>query len=189
MTAAKKQHVHGARDVSLQSIAARMLAEADGDIGRAAEKFANYAESIPRIRGELLIAGAKSLLNQVPGAMRATILRERTSAAATPRQPYREPPAAKAARARMIGAGRNAIKSALMEMPYIIGGVSRPLREWTGGEITAHGEQQLATGASAVRNARYLIAVGTAAGAKKIGEALDGSEVERLHKQAMESAV
>jgi hypothetical protein len=150
--------------------------------------FVNYANSIPRYRDEMMMVAAKALLNQVPGAMRATILRERTGSTVRA-TPYREPEAAKAARARMMGAGRNAIKSALMGMPYTIGGLSKPLRDWSGGEIAAHGETQLATGSTAVRNARYLIAVGTAAGAKKIGEALDGSEVDRLYKQAMESAV
>ncbi|MBZ9943493.1 hypothetical protein LB533_20615 [Mesorhizobium sp. BR1-1-13] len=180
------RHVTGAKALTLQSLARQMLDEAGGDLSAAATKLANYASNIARYKDELLLIGARKLINEVPQTQRAGILREHGGTAFA-KAPHRMNDAAKATQARMRMAGRT-IKSALMDLPFTIGGAVKALREWTGGEVLAHGEVELSKGTSAVRNARFLVAVGRAAGDKKIGD-LGDAAVERLHKEAMSSDV
>lgn len=170
--------------LSISEVARNMLDEANGDLGKATEKLANYAGNIASYRDELLRIGARKLLNEIPQAARAAILREDASFL---KAPHRMTAGAKAAQARFKMAGR-AIKCALLEMPFVIGGVSKPLREWTGSEIVPHAETELSKGASAVRNARFLLYVGKAAGDKKVG-AVPVKDIERLHAEAMASDV
>lgn len=181
---AQPRSITPARRLPLSEIARNMLSEAGGDLASAAEKLANYAESIASYRSELLRIGARKLLNEVPQSERAAILREDATFL---KAPHRMTSGAKAAQARFKMAGR-AIKCALLELPYVIGGVRKPLREWTGAEIVPHAEIELSKGASAVRNARFLLYVGRAAGDKKVG-AVPVKDIERLHAEAMASDV
>ena len=184
------RRITGAKAVSLQQTAQDMLAKADGDMNRAAEMLANYADNIASYRAELLRIGARKILNEVPQVQRAAIFRERAASTSAPfvKAPHRMSAGAKAAQARFKAAG-SAIKSALMELPYTIGGLTKPLREWTGTEIHGHAEIEFAKGATAVRNARFLLAVGSAAGAKKIGEAVSPGDLERMKADAESSEV
>lgn len=177
-----RKHVTAAKSVTPQSLAYQMLEEAKGDMNKAAVKCFNYGKNFERLHDEVAQAGWRTILSGIIQAQRATILRERTS---TAKAPFRMNDAALAAQKRTRGSG-SVIKSALMEMKFQIGNVAKPLREWTGTEIAAHGETQLATARSSVRNAQFLIAVGKAAGAKTIGE-LGDATVERMHKEAMSS--
>ncbi|MBZ9659782.1 hypothetical protein LB523_12070 [Mesorhizobium sp. ESP-6-4] len=74
------KHVTGAKPLTLQSLARQMLDEAKGDMSAAAIKLANYASNIASYRDEILLIGARKLLNEVPQAERAGILREYGSA-------------------------------------------------------------------------------------------------------------
>jgi hypothetical protein len=188
MTALRK-HVTGAKALTIQGLARQMLDEANGDTAAATIKLANYACNIASYREELLLIGARKLINEVPQTVRAGILRDYGAGvgAAFRKAPHRMNDAAKATQARMKMAGIT-IKSALMELPFTIGGAVKALREWTGVEVAAHGEVELSKGSSSVRNARFLVAVGRAAGDKKIGD-LGDAAVERLHKEAMNSDV
>ena len=184
------KHVHGAKAPSIQSTAQRMLRESSGDMGAAVDRFVGYARNFPHMADELMRIGARKLLNEVPQTERAGILRERSSVQALPfvKAPFRMNKAALASQERLRKQG-GYIKSALLDMPYTIGGKSQPLRLWTGVEVRGLGETQLLAGASTVRNARFLIAVGSAAGDKKVGDVLDGSAVEKIKREAESSDV
>lgn len=184
------RRITGAKAVSLQYMAQRMVEKADGDMNRAAEMLANYADNIARYRAEMMLIAARKLISEVPQVQRAAIFRERAASSTAPfiKAPYRMSAGAKASQARFKAAGM-AIKSALMELPYTIGGLTKPLREWTGTEIHGHAEIELAKGATAVRNARFLLAVGSAAGAKKIGDAVSPCDLERMKADAESSEV
>ncbi|WP_435654983.1 hypothetical protein [Brucella pituitosa] len=184
------RRITGAKPVGLQQIAQDMLAKADGDMNHASEMLANYASNINSYRDELLRIGARKLLNEVPQTQRAAIFRERASSVSEPfiKAPHRMSAGAKAAQVRLRQAGA-AIKSVLMELPYTIGGLTKPLRDWTGTEIHNHAEIELSKGATAVRNARFLLAVGSAAGSKKIGDAVSPADLERMKSDAESSEV
>lgn len=181
---AQPRSITPARRLPITEIARNMLSEAGGDLASASEKLANYAENIASYRSELLLIAARKVVNEVVQSERAAILREDATFL---KAPHRMTAGAKAAQARFKMAGR-AIKCALLEMPYAIGGVRKPLREWTGAEIVPHAEIELSKGASAVRNARFLLYVGQAAGDKKVG-AVPVKDIERLHAEAMASDV
>jgi hypothetical protein len=83
-------------------------------------------------------------------------------------------------RVRSLG---KTIGDALLDYPYVINGMKKPLRDWLGSEIKAHGETMLLSAGTAMRNANYLISVGNAAGERKIGT-LDTKVIEALRKQA-----
>lgn len=178
MTAVRK-HVTAAKSMTVQSLARQMLDEAKGDINKAAVKLDNYASNIKRFNDEFRMLGVRTTLNALAGTQRAIVRAEIV------KTPFKMNDAAKATQARIRRAG-DVIKSALMEMEFQIGGVVKRLRDWTGTEIAAHGETQLMSARSSVRNAQFLIAVGRAAGKKTIGE-LGDAAVERMHKEAMES--
>lgn len=173
-----RRHVTGAQEMTIQSLARQMLDEAGGDIVKALDKLDNYASNIKRFNDEFRRFGCNTLLNSLASTTRAAM---KTEAKA----PFVESAGATATRARMLRAGA-AIRSALMEMPYQIGGIVKPLRKWTGDVVQAHGEDQLATALSSARNAHFLIAVGKAAGKKPVGD-LGDKVVEKLHREAMES--
>lgn len=189
-TAARR--ITGAKPLSLQAVAQRLLEEADGDMNSAAIKLANYASNINSYRDELLLIGARKLLNEVPQVQRAAVMREYTSTSyakpAFARAPHRMSEGAKLAQERMRNSS-GLMKSILFELKYTIGGITRPLREWTGTEIAAHAEIELTKGQTAVRNARFLIAVGRSAGAEKVGHAIDAASLERMKAEADASEV
>jgi hypothetical protein len=189
------RHVTAAKAESIHSLARRMLDEAGGDTGRAATKLDNMASNIKRLNDEFRMLGVRTAISQIVQAGRAQALRDHNMTTTVPvaastattkaKAPYRMSAADKAAQARCKAAGV-VIRSALMDMEYPIGGIVKKLRDWTGDEILAQGEIQLATARSSARNATFLIAVGKAAGPKKIGE-LGDATVEKLHKEAMSS--
>lgn len=178
------KHLKETRRLPISEIARNMLEESGGDMNAATEKLANYAENFASYRGELLRIAARKLLHEVVQSSRQAILREDASFNAAP---YRMTEGAKAAQARLRMAGP-AIKSALLELEFSIGGIVKPLREWTGSEIIPHAEIELAKGTTAVRNARFLLQVGHAAGENKVG-ALPAKDVERMYAESMASPV
>lgn len=173
------------KPITLQTLARQMLDEAGGDINKAAVRMDNYAAGVQRFNDELRMLGIRTALSAAIQSQRATVLRDYRMPAATASALHRMSAADKVAQARLKMSGA-IVRSALMEMEFQIGNVAKRLREWTGIEILAHGETQLATARSSARNAQFLISVGRMAGAKKIGD-LGDATVERLHKEAMES--
>ncbi|MCO7738980.1 hypothetical protein NJB95_20570 [Brucella intermedia] len=178
------------KPVTLSAIARDMLMQADGDMNRAAAAFASFGEADASARGEMLFYAARKLLAEVPQVQRAAILSERAATITEPflKAPERMQNAAKAARERLVLA-KGALQSSLYELLYSIGGTTKPLREWTGTEIIGHAEIELAKGATAVRNARFLRSVGYAAGAAKVGEAVSPGDLERMKADADASEV
>lgn len=185
------RHVTGARPVSIQTTARRMLDEAGGDLNSATEKLINYVSALPRLQMEVIRIGARKLINEVPQTDRRAVEREfamTDSGNPFAKAPHRMNAAAKTAQAR-IRARAGHLRNTLLTLPYVIGNICKPLGEWTGSEILTHGETQLMSGATQIRNARFLIAVGHAAGAGKIGAVLDEDAIQRLKVEAESSAV
>lgn len=167
-----------AKPITLQSIAHRMMAEANGDIEAAANKIFNYCGNYPRLAGELGMLAARSLAQQVPIAAR-----QQAKTARADQSPHKFTSAIHAAqrRARRMGVSNS---NALLNDPYTIGSICKPLREWCGDEIRDHGEKNLSAGKTQIRNAQFLIMVGTAAGASVIGESLDEDAVAKMRAEA-----
>lgn len=180
------RHVTSARDVSIQDVASRMLQEAGGDNAAAAKKMKGYISNFPRLTDEVLDVGIATLISRVPGIQRAALDREIGRAPEGDKifvkAPFTLSPAAKAAAARTARMGKSA-GEALLNFPHTINGLTKPLRNFTGEEVLAHGQTQLLTAGTQMRNAHYLIMVGQAAGSNKI-ETLGASRVEALRKQA-----
>ncbi len=176
------RHPHAAQDVTINTVARMMLDEAKGDINAATTKLMNYVSSFPRLQSDLLQYGARNLLHSLPSSQRAAIMDERVS------RPYTMPPGAKKAQDRLRGAGK-VIKSALFNLELTINNQVRKLADWTGDEVMAHAEANLTAGASAVRNARFLLSVAQRAGSKRIGDAIDDATIERLKAEAERSVV
>lgn len=185
MTAQPKR-ITGARDVSVQDIAERMLTEANGDMIAAAKKMKGYISNFPRMLDEVIDTGISTHLSRVGGIQRAALDRigGRSSENSTPfaKAPFKMNAAAKAAASRIAGIGKTA-GEALLNYPYTINGIMKPLREFTGIEVRQHGESMKMTAGTTMRNAHYLISVGQAAGDKKVGT-LPVSEIEAMRKRA-----
>lgn len=182
---AHARHVTGARAISVQTLARQMLTEAGGDLNKATDKFVGYLANFPRLAEEVLRIGARKLINEVPQNARNDIIRAETTPA---KAPPRMNDGARRAQERALKLGGH-LKSSLLSMPFVIGSISKPLAEWIGTEIAAYGESQLLAGATQIRNARFAIAVGNAAGHKKIGQALKESDVSFLREEAMKTSV
>lgn len=178
----------GARDITIQTVARQMLDEASGDINAATIKLVNYVSNLPRLHDDLLQFGARQLLHSLPSTQRAAMMTERSTVSVSGKAPHTMSPGAKAAQARMRAAGAT-LKSALFNFEIAINNQVRKLADWTGTEILAHAEGNLAAGASAVRNARFLVSVARAAGDKRIGDAIDDETIERLKREAESSEV
>jgi hypothetical protein len=170
------RHASGAKLITPQTFAGQMLDAAGGDIGKAAKIGMERAGD--RLLSEFAMIGLRAVLGEIPRRERAVMESARQCKA-----PFRMNPAALASqdRHRTVGA---TIATATLNQPYTIDGKVRPLREWLGTDILAHGERELAKGTTAVRNARFAIAVGTAAGDRVIGEALKDKDVERMRADA-----
>lgn len=181
---AHARHVTAAKQMTIQTLARQMLDEAGGDVNAAAVKLDNYASNIKRFNDEFRMLGVRTALNALAGQQRATGRREISMPTAN--APHRDSAGTLATRRRFLESRGATIRSALMEFTYQIGGVVKKLRDWTGNDVLAHGEAQLATARSSARNAQFLILVGRAAGTKKVGD-LGDATVERLHREAMES--
>jgi hypothetical protein len=180
-------HPHGARDMGHRTIAAMYLDDANGDIAKAAEDLMSYLAANPRLADEFTRIGVRSVLQSLPIAERGAMQRERASgggvAAGSPQQRAHLEAGLASARARLVSTA-GAVRSALLDMPYTIGQQRRKLRDWTGDEVLKSGEANLASAQTQARNARFLILVGKAAGARRIGDALTEKEVARLDREA-----
>ncbi|WP_031200386.1 hypothetical protein [Mesorhizobium sp. LSHC414A00] len=185
---AHARHVTGAKAVSVQTLARQMLAEASGDLNKATDKFVGYLSNFPRLAEEVLRIGARKLINEVPQVERKAETMRVSVGQPFAKAPHRMNDGALRAKERLLKRGGH-FKSALLGMPFVINGISKPLSEWVGTEIAAYGETQLMAGATQIRNARFAIAVGNAAGNKKIGFALKEDDVARLREEAMSSSV
>jgi hypothetical protein len=185
------RHVSGARDITIQSVAQRMFDESDGDLNVATDKLVNYVRVSPRLTEGLLRIGARKLLNEIAPMQRRAIERQfaATSDNVQPftKVPHRMNDGTRRAQERIRSLGRHH-REALLDMPYTINGRTRPLRQWTGVEIATHGETELSKGMTAVKNARFLIAVGQAAGEARVGDALTASDIARLKEQTESAA-
>jgi len=183
------------RPVSVHEIAARLLNDADGEISEACEALKDYVSNRPRMLNDLLTIGAKSVLSGIPQAERnaADVALGRRSVNATPvagKAPAAMLAAMEAARkSGMAAAQARAIKSgkhigdAYLNYPYTIKGVKRPLRDFFGSDVRAHGEAMSLAAGTQKRNAHYLISVGTAAGDKRVST-VSAQEIERLRNAA-----
>lgn len=185
---AHARHVTAARSISVQEIARKMLTEAGGDLNKATDKFVGYLANFPRLTDEVLRMGARKLINEVPQVDRKAITMRDSVTQPYGKAPHRMNDGARRAQERILKRGGH-IRTAYLTMPFVIGSISKPLSEWVGTEITAYGETQLMAGATQIRNARFAIAVGNAAGNKKIGYALKEEDVARLREEADSSAV
>ncbi|TIL94648.1 MAG: hypothetical protein E5Y73_11095 [Mesorhizobium sp.] len=183
---AHARHVTGAKAISVQTLARQMFTEADGDLNKATDKFIGYIANFPRLAEEVLREGALKLLRDVPSADKQVI--GRASCSSVKSGPYRETDGARRARGRLLKRSGQ-LKDLFLTWPVTIGNIVKPLRDWLGVEVASHGETQLISGASQVRNARWLIAVGRAAGDKRIGDALKEEQVARLKSEAEGSDV
>lgn len=182
------RHVAGAKAISVQELARKMLTEANGDLAKATDKFVGYLANFPRLAEEVLRIGARKLINEVPQIERKAETMRASCGQPFAKDPHRMNDGALRAKERLLKRGGH-IKTALLTMPFVINGMSKPLGEWVGTEIAAYGETQLMSGATQIRNARFAIAVGNAAGNKKIGYALKEDDVARLREEALSSAV
>lgn len=168
----------GAKLMTPQTFAAQMLEQAGGDITKAT--IIGMGKAPPRLLAEFAQIGLRQTIGEVPRRERSILESERRS---RPNAPFAMNAATRAAqdRVRTVGA---TFANATLNQPYTIDGKVRPLREWLGTDILAHGERELAKGTTAVRNARFAIAVGTAAGSRVIGDALKDKDVERMRADA-----
>ena len=187
MTALRK-HVTAAKAVTVQTLARQMLDEAGGDLGKATDKLVGYISNFPRLTEEVLRIGARKLINEVPQVDRRAATMSDNGNKPFASAPHRMNDGALRAKERLLKRGGH-LKNTLLAMPFVIGSISKPLGEWVGTEIEAYGETQLLSGATQVRNARFAIAVGRAAGNKKIGYALKEEEVAQLRAEALDTAV
>ena len=185
------RHVSGARDITIQSVAQRMFDEAGGDLTAATDKMVNFVSMSQRLTDDLLRIGARKLLNEIAPMQRRAIERQFAATSDTiqpfAKAPYRMNEGTRRAQERIRSLGRHH-REALLDMPYTIDGHTRPLREWTGTVIAEHGETELSKGITAVKNARFLIAVGKAAGPARVGDALSASDIARLKEQSESAA-
>lgn len=175
-------NAHNPPEMTIASIARYMLDSSGGDLNKAAVALDAYAATRPRLSDEYRMLGVRTALAAAVQSQRATVLREYRM----PKEPHRESAGARATRA-MYANPTVRLRCKLMDMEIQINNVAKALRNWTGVEIAAHGEAQLASAQSGARNAQFLILVGRAAGKKKI-DSLDDGLIERLHREAMESA-
>lgn len=175
---------------SVQSVARQMFDQSNGDMNAAADKFAGYVANFPGLIKEALrIAGSK-LIGEIPQMERRAIEMQEAADSAPPfyKAPHRMNDGALRTQERVWKNGLR-LKDAWLNAPYTIGSFCKPLRDWVGTEVLAHAETQLLSGSTQVRNARYLIAVGEAAGNRKIGYALKEEDLVRLRAEALATAV
>lgn len=176
-----------AQPVTVATLARQMLTEANGDLTKATDKLVGYVSNFPALADEILRIGARKLINEVP-------VMDRKAATAPDgdrpfiRAPHRMNAGARAAKERLVKRAVH-LRNSLLSMPYVINGMSKPLGDWLGVEIEAYGETQLMAGTTQIRNARFAIAVGRAAGHKKIGYALKEDDIARMHEEALNTDV
>lgn len=180
------KHVSGAKPISVQTLAQQFFDKTkSGDLAEASRKLAEYVDGIPSLRMELLMLAARSIMNGIVVTDRRLIERDmsyRSKADRSNSAPFRLNAAARATQQRRMNP--TAVRAALMNLPYVIDGVCRPLREWTGTDMLHYGEIELVKGRTAMRNARFAIAVGNAAGDKKIGEALTEEALAKIKESS-----
>lgn len=201
MTVSKKQvgRVHGSQPEMLSSIVDRMLTEAGGDLDAATEKMANYITNLhnPAHRDHVLRLGCRSLLSSSVRAERRgyELALDGTAPPASPGQslapafgnpkvPFTMNEAARRTQASLIRLGAATHRAAILEMPMIINGRRVRLKDCTGSDVEAYGRVELASAATAARNARFFIAIGEEAGARRIGDAVSekrAAELRRTH--------
>jgi len=179
-----------------QSVAERMLSHAKGDMEAATKAMVEYAEQHENIRRIVLWNGCRAVLNGIarsdrpaadltasndtwnPGELRPTEKAKwKPNAAAF----------AAAERQKSLGAAHQG--APLLNAQYVINGICKPLREHIGTDVVAFGNTQLEASKTGVRNARFWIAIGEAAGARKVGDAVTTSEALRLRKEADKTPV
>lgn len=178
------KHVSGAKPISIQTLAQQFFDKRkDGDVAAASREMAEYTDKIPSLRMELQTMAARQLMNGVVRHDWRTTWSEGNS---KQKAPFRMNESAKQSQARMRSTG--AVRAALMSLPYTINGICRPLCEWTGADMLHYGSVELEKGRTAMRNARFAIAVGNAAGSKKVGDALTEEALAKFKEQSADES-
>lgn len=182
-----RTHVTGAKSITPQTIVQMKYDETAGDLDAAADKIVEYVRGLP-VADEFVRIGARQLLGQVGIIERKAI--ERTFADAVGGTPFRKAPhvmneAAIAAQDRMRSRGRNHL-SALFDMKFKVGGIDTRLGDMTGTQAGEIARPMLDTGTATVRTAKWLLALATAAGSKRIQDAVTSSRIEAMRVSAAE---
>lgn len=180
-----------------QSVAERMLRTAGGDMEVATKAMVDYVESHQSLRRIVLWNGCRAVLNSVPSsARRATTLApvndwspSDIGTAVRPAPAWKPNAAAFAAAERQKSLGKAHQGAPLLNAEYVINGICKPLREHIGTDVVAFGTTQLESSKTGVRNARFWIAIGKAAGARKVGDAVTDIEALRLRKECDKTPV
>lgn len=177
---------------SIHSITRRILKEAGGSRVKATEALLKYVSTRDSLTAEVMRIGVSKLLSEVTLNDRAALHREFKAISTAPargraqpfvKSPYQMSPAEKEAQQRKAGLG-STIRNAVLDSPYEIDGFVKPLREWTGVVVEDYGHRCLTSATTAVRNARFAIMVGAAAGDRPIGEVLTIDSVEEMRRDA-----
>lgn len=189
MTAVRKLSVAHARRETISGIADRMLREAAGNLDDATTKMVNYISSRPHYVEEILRIGCRKLVSDSVRIDRAAIERDLSlvspqAQAGTPflKAPHRMNEAALAAQRRLSKLGAHS-RAAMLDMPIAINGVRRALRDIVGTEIEQYGQTELQKATTGLMNARFYIAIGQKAGAKKVGDVVSEREALALHNE------
>ncbi|UOK71671.1 hypothetical protein [Ancylobacter polymorphus] len=181
---------------TLIGVAERMMREAGGDLDAATEKMTNYVLNKKRLTDEAVRLACRNLLGETVRSERRAIDTLLADPRATgPKAPasksksYNERVAhifnasAEATRRRLADLGTH-VREALLDKPYVIDGVRRPLRDHIGSDIVKYATEHMNKGLTMVRDGRFLIAVGNTAGNRKIGDAVTAEEAIRLRIEA-----
>lgn len=179
---------------TVQTVARQHLEAAGWDINAASSTLYSYMESHAAHADEVLRMGIRKLLQEIPIADRGAAKRASVgevwtprdgwgSAAQTSNRVHTMSAADKRAqeRARSMGA---VAATALLNQRYQINGVAKMLRDHIGTDIVTLGQSNMQSGMTMVSNAKFLIAVGTAAGAKRVGDVVTEKDAQHLRREA-----
>lgn len=182
------------RVTTVQTVARQHLEAAEWDMNSAADTFHGYLEQHPTHADEVMRMGIRKLLQEIPIADRSAAKRAGGGEAWTPRDGWGS--AAQAAnRAHTMSAAdkraQERVRSmgtvaatALLNQRYQVNGVAKKLCDHIGTDIVTLGQSNMRSGMTMVMNAKFLIAVGEAAGAKRIGDVITEKEAQRLNRES-----
>ena len=187
------RHTRYAKAETLAGVADRMMREAGGNVNVATEKMTNYVLNKKRLTEEAVRYACRAMLGGDVQADRKVI--KAAAAEATSAKSYQERvahifnPSAEATRRRLSSLGQH-VREALLDMPYVIDGIRRPLRDHIGADIVKYATEHLLNkGMTMVRDGRFLISIGNTAGNRKIGDAVSAEEAIRLRIEADKTPV
>lgn len=195
------RHTRYAKAETLIGVAERMMREASGDLDAATEKMTNYVLNKKRLTEEAVRMACRNMLGETVRSERRTIDTliadpgaTGPKATASKSKSYQErvkhifSASAEATRLRLASLGAH-VREALLDKPYVIDGIRRPLRDHIGADIVKYAGEHLSKGQTMVREARFLISIGNTAGNRKIGDAVSAEEAIRLRIEADKTPV